>query len=159
VARGFVRILARGEITTVIVHARLSAIKGIKLHEWIIRFVFGGVVCVIAGLIAQRFGPVIGGFFLAFPAIFPASASLVEAHEEEHKARAGFNGTNRGRIVAAIDALGTAMGCIGLAGFAVVFWIWLPRTSTFVVFTLATLVWLTLSVGVWLLRKKRAVHR
>ena len=83
----------------------------------------------IAGLIAQRFGPVIGGFFLAFPAIFPASASLVEAHEEQHKARAGFNGTNRGRIVAAIDALGTVMGCIGLAGFALVFWIWLPRTG------------------------------
>ena len=86
-----------------IVHARLSAIKGIKPHEWIFRFVFGGAACVIAGLIAQRFGPVIGGFFLAFPAIFPASASLVEAHEEEHKARAGFNGTKRGRVVAAIS--------------------------------------------------------
>lgn len=142
-----------------IVHARLAAIKGIKLHEWILRFVFGGSVCVIAGLIAHRFGPVIGGFFLAFPAIFPASASLVEAHEKLHKARAGFNGTNRGRIVAAIDALGTAMGCIGLAGFAFVFWIWLPRTGLFVVFALATLVWLTLSVGVWLLRKKHFLRR
>jgi len=142
-----------------IVHARLSAIKGIKPHEWILRFVFGGAVCVIAGLIAQRFGPVIGGFFLALPAIFPASASLVEAHEKQHKARAGFDGTNRARIVAAIDALGTAMGCIGLAGFAFVFWIWLPRSKTFVVFALATLVWLTLSVGVWLLRKKHILRR
>ena len=97
----------------------------------------------IAGLIAQRFGPVIGGFFLAFPAIFPASASLVEAHEEEHKARAGFNGTKRGRVVAAIDALGTAMGCIGLAGFALVFWMWLPRAGVAQTFVLATLVWLT----------------
>ncbi len=153
-----VRILADREIAAVIVHARLSAIKGIKPHEWIIRFAFGGTVCVIAGLIAQRFGPVIGGFFLAFPAIFPASASLVEGHEEQHKARAGFDGTNRGRVVAAIDAHGTAMGCIGLAGFAFVFWIWLPRTSPFVVFTLATLVWLTVSVGVWLLRKKHILR-
>jgi hypothetical protein len=142
-----------------IVHARLSAIKGIKPHEWILRFVFGGTVCVIAGLIAQRFGPVIGGFFLAFPAIFPASASLVEAHEEQHMARAGFNGTNRGRVVAAIDALGTAMGCIGLAGFGFVFWVWLPRARLAQTFILATLVWLTLSVGVWLLRKKRVLHR
>jgi hypothetical protein len=142
-----------------IVHARLSAIKGIKLHEWIMRFVFGGIVCVIAGLIAQRFGPVIGGFFLAFPAIFPASASLVEAHEEQHKARAGFNGAKRGRIVAAIDALGTAMGCIGLAGFAFVVWIWLPRAGLAQTFILATLVWLTFAVGVWLLRKKRVLHR
>ena len=142
-----------------IVHARLDAIKGVKLHEWIIRFVFGGAVCVIAGLIAQRFGPVIGGFFLAFPAIFPASASLVEAHEEQHKARAGLNGTNRGRIVAAIDALGAAMGCVGLAGFAFVVWIWLPRASLPQTFILATLVWLTLSLGVWLLRKIRVLHR
>ena len=142
-----------------IIHARFAAIKGIKPHEWIIRFVFGGLVCVIAGLIAQRFGPVIGGFFLAFPAIFPAGASLVEAHEKQHKARAGFDGTNRGRIVAAIDALGAAMGCVGLAGFALIFWIWLPRASVIQTFILATLVWLTLSVGVWLLRKKRLLHR
>jgi hypothetical protein len=154
-----VHILARGEITDMIVNARLSAIKGIKLHEWIIRFAFGGVVCVLAGLIAERFGPIIGGFFLAFPAIFPASASLVEAHEEQHKARAGYNGTNRGRTVAAIDALGTAMGCIGLSGFAFVVWIWLPRAGLAQTFILATLAWLTLSTGVWLLRKKRILHR
>ena len=141
-----------------IVHARFSAIKGIKPHEWIIRFAFGGTVCVIAGLIAQRFGPVIGGLFLAFPAIFPASASLVETHERLHKARAGFDGTNRGRIVAAIDSRGTAMGCIGLAGFAFVFWIWLPRAGVIQTFVLATLVWLTLSVGLWLLHKKHILR-
>lgn len=142
-----------------IVNARFSAIKGIKLHEWVLRFVFGGVVCVLAGLIAQRFGPVIGGFFLAFPAIFPASASLVQSHEEQHKARAGFNGTNRGSIVAAIDALGTAMGCIGLAGFALIVWIWLPRAGLAQTLILGTLVWLTLSVGVWLLSKKHLLRR
>lgn len=142
-----------------IIHSRLAAIKGIKPHEWIIRFVFGGAVCVIAGLIAQKFGPVIGGFFLAFPAIFPASASLVEAHEKQHKARAGFDGSNRGRIVAAIDARGAAMGCIGLAGFAFIFWIWLPRTGMIQTFILATLVWLTLAVGVWLVYRRRLFRR
>ena len=137
-----------------LVGARLSAIKGIKAHEWIIRFVFGGAVCVAAGFIAMHYGPVVGGLFLAFPAIFPASASLVESHEKEHKARAGYDGTNRGRIVAAIDAYGAAMGCIALTAFAVVFWIWLPRTSVWVVFPLATLVWLTVAVGLWLLCKR-----
>ncbi len=138
-----------------LIGVRFSAIKRIKPHEWIIRFIFGGAVCVAAGLIAQHYGPVIGGLFLAFPAIFPAGASLVEAHERQHKARAGLDGTNRGRIVAAIDAYGAAIGCIGLAGFALVFWIWLPRSGAWVVFPLATLVWLTFSVGLWLLRKKR----
>ena len=32
----------------------------------------------IAGMIAKRYGAEIGGLFLAFPAIFPASASLIE---------------------------------------------------------------------------------
>jgi len=139
-----------------LIGARFSAIKGIKPHEWIFRFVFGGAVCVAAGLIAQHYGPVVGGLFLAFPAIFPASASLVEAHEKQHKARVGYDGTNRGRTVAAIDAYGAAMGCIALAAFALVFWIWLPRTSPWVVFPLATLVWLTVAVGLWLLRKRLA---
>ena len=138
-----------------LIGARFSAIKGIKLHEWMIRFVFGGAVCVAAGMIAQHYGPVLGGLFLAFPAIFPAGASLVEAHEKQHKARVGLDGTNRGRLIAAIDAYGATMGCVGLAGFALIFWLWLPRTSSWVVFPLATLVWLTLSVGLWLLRKKR----
>jgi len=40
-----------------VVHARFDAIKGIKPHEWIIRFVAGGAVCVIAGVIASACGP------------------------------------------------------------------------------------------------------
>src|SRR5215475_2477627 len=106
-----------------IVHARLAAIKGIRPHEWIIRFVFGGAVCVAAGLIADKYGPAVGGLFLAFPAIFPAGASLVEAHEKIHKRRVGADGTSRGRFIAGLDALGAALGCIGLAAFAIVFWI------------------------------------
>lgn len=129
--------------------------KGIKLHEAILRFAFGGVVCVAAGLIAKRFGPGIGGLFLAFPAIFPAGASLVEAHEKAHKARAGFDGTVRGRTVASIDAAGAAIGCIGLAGFATVFWLLLPHVGTTLVFVLASLAWIALSVSFWLLRKSR----
>lgn len=147
-----------------LVGARLSAIKGIKPHEWIIRFVFGGSVCVAAGLVAQYYGPEIGGLFLAFPAIFPAGASLVEAHEKEHKKRAGFDGTDRGRTVAAIDALGAAMGCIALAAFALVFWIWLPRFPIALVFALATFAWIACAIGSWLLwrairHRARSLHR
>ncbi len=137
-----------------VIHAKFAAIKGIKLHEWIIRFVAGGTICVIAGLIAGKYGPELGGLFLAFPAIFPAGASLVEAHEKEHKARIGHDGTMRGRQIAALDAFGAAMGCVGLAGFGLSFWLWAPRTSSTLALILATLVWLTLAVGCWLLRRK-----
>jgi hypothetical protein len=141
------------------VQARFSAIKGIKPHEWAVRFIFGGLCCVAAGLIANRFGPGIGGLFLAFPAIFPAGASLIEAHEEKHKARAGLDGTNRGRAVASVDAAGASIGCIGLAGFALVFWLCLPKLETWEVSVVATLVWLLLSTAFWFLRKSRPFFR
>lgn len=137
------------------IQARLESLKGIQPHEWLVRFFFGGAVCVMAGLVAKRFGPEIGGLFLAFPAILPAGASMVEAHEKKHKARVGMDGTNRGRVVAGLDAAGAALGCFGLAGFAVVCWICLPRMSADAAFGLATLAWLMIAVGMWLLRKSR----
>jgi hypothetical protein len=137
------------------VHAKLASLKGIALHEWAVRFFFGGAVCVAAGLIARRFGPGVGGLFMAFPAIFPAGASMVEAHEKKHKARAGFDGTNRGRTVAGVDAAGAVLGCIGLAGFALTCWVCLPRLSVAIAFPLAILVWIALSIAAWLLFKSR----
>lgn len=140
------------------VQARFAALKGIAPHEWAVRFVFGGFCCVAAGLIADHWGPAIGGLFMAFPAIFPAGASLVEAHEIKHKARAGFNGANRGRAVASVDAAGASIGSIGLAAFALVLWRCLPSLNTWVVCTLATAVWIVVSICFWLVRKSRFLH-
>jgi hypothetical protein len=140
------------------VQCRLEAIKGIKPHEWLLRFIFGGGVCVFAGLMAKWFGSEVGGLFLAFPAIFPAGASLVESHERAHKTRAGMDGTVRGRTVAGIEAAGAAIGCIGLAGFALLCWLLLPRLAPLVVFALAILAWLVLSGAFWWLRKSRLLR-
>src|SRR5579862_9859147 len=92
----------------------VSAAQKTKWHEYAVRFVLGGFITVAAGLIAKQFGPAIGGLFLAFPAIFPASATLVDRHEREKKARAGLNGSVRGILAAALDARGAMMGSIGL---------------------------------------------
>ena len=46
---------------------------------------------------------------MAFPAIFPASATLIEKHEKERKARAGIRNTLRGRQAAALDAPGAVL--------------------------------------------------
>jgi Protein of unknown function (DUF3147) len=75
------------------------------MHEHVVRFVLGGAVTVAAGLIARHWGPVVGGLFLAFPAIFPAGATLLEEHEVQKKAKIGCDGRRRGRD-AALDALG-----------------------------------------------------
>ena len=98
----------------------LAQVRRTKWHEYAVRFVFGGLITAAAGFIAHRYGPATGGLFLAFPAIFPASATLVEKHETQKKRCAGLNGVIRGRDAAALDAVGTALGCIGLAGFALV---------------------------------------
>jgi hypothetical protein len=78
---------------------------------------------VIAGLIAARFGPVIGGLFLAFPAIFPASATLIEKHVRKRKEKAGLRGARRRKEAAALDAAGAALGSFGLAAFGLVVWL------------------------------------
>ena len=64
-----------------------SALKETKGYEYLVRFGLGGITTVLAGVIADRFGPATGGLFLAFPAIFCASATLIEKHERERKQR------------------------------------------------------------------------
>jgi len=55
-----------------------AAVLKLKFHEHAIRFVFGGVVSVLASLVAREYGASLGGVFLAFPAILPASLTLVK---------------------------------------------------------------------------------
>lgn len=133
----------------------LSALKETKPQQYLVRFLLGGACTVIAGIIAARFGPVVGGLFLAFPAIFPAGASLIETHEIEKKRQIGANGKDRGRIAASIDATGAALGTIALATFAVVTWRFLPRANATLVITSATGTWVCVALSLWVLRRKR----
>ncbi len=60
---------------TLNVSVNLSALREAKWHQFALRFFFGGSISVLAGVIAEKYGPGVGGLFLAFPAIFPASAT------------------------------------------------------------------------------------
>src|ERR1700753_2395906 len=71
----------------------------------------------IAGVIADIWGPETGGLFLAFPAIFCASATLVETHERRKKRAHGVAGCRRGTDAAALESAGAALGSIGLSIF------------------------------------------
>lgn len=135
------------------IEAKLSARKSTKPHEYAIRFLFGGLVTVLAGVIAKHYGPGVGGLFLAFPAIFPATSTLLETHEKQKKQRAGFDGTNSGRKVAAVDAAGASMGAIGLLAFALIVWRSLPGHSSYLVLSIAAIAWFALSILLWALRK------
>src|SRR5580704_13865837 len=104
------------------VKLNLGALKEAKWHEYAIRFLLGGLITVATGLIAKNFGPAVGGLFLAFPAIFPATATLIATHEKERKRRVGLDGTRRGRDAAALESRGTALSTVGLSVFGIIVW-------------------------------------
>ncbi|MGB6540913.1 MAG: hypothetical protein WBF03_08565 [Xanthobacteraceae bacterium] len=135
-----------------IVKLNLAALSETRWYEYLIRFALGGAMTVVAGLIAARFGPVVGGLFLAFPAIFPASATLIEKHARERKEKAGLAGARRGKEAAALDAAGATLGSFGLATFAIVIWLIIERSPSLAL-VLASLVWLAVAMFAWMLRR------
>ena len=131
----------------------LSTLAQTQWHDYEVRFLFGGLITAVAGIIAKKFGPDIGGLFLAFPAIFPASATLIEKHEKEKKESLGLKGEARGRIAASIDAAGSSMGSIGLVVFALVVSQFISRGRAWIVLGGATVLWLGVSAAIWQIRK------
>jgi hypothetical protein len=154
VAWGSIRALVHLAEIAMQIKVNFSVIGQTRWHEYAIRFLFGGLITAVAGIIAKKFGPGIGGLFLAFPAIFPASATLIEKHEKQKKEEEGLQGTQRGREAASVDAAGSAMGSAGLLVFASIVWQFVPRYSTWIVLMGATVAWLTVSVLIWQLRKR-----
>lgn len=133
-----------------------SSLKQTHWYEYAVRFALGGLATVAAGLIGSYFGVSVGGLFLALPAIFCASATLIESHERRAKEKAGLSGDRRGQQAAALDAAGAGLGSIGLAAFASVFYV-VVSTTTIGAFVAAILAWATVSVSAWWLRRKLRV--
>jgi hypothetical protein len=125
-----------------------------KPSEYLTRFLFGGIVTVVATLIARHYGPIVGGLFLAFPGIFAPGLSMTETHAIERKAQGGANGTLFARAEASVEAAGASIGALGLAAFGLTLWIGLPAHSLTLVLPLAGAVWLAVSALLWWLRKR-----
>ncbi|MBV8436693.1 MAG: DUF3147 family protein [Silvibacterium sp.] len=136
-----------------IVGLETSSLESSRWREYAVRFLFGGLITAVTGLIAKKWGPGFAGLFLAFPAIFPAGATLIEKHEKQKKQKAGMDGTARGRAAASVDAAGAAMGSIGLMVFGVVVWRFLPDHASWAVLTVAGVAWMGVSVLLWWVRK------
>ena len=132
---------------------KASALRETKWHEYAVRFVFGGLVTAGAGLVSKHFGAAIGGLFLAFPSVFPATLTLIAKHERQQKARRGVSGTERGKLAAGVEAAGTAISSTGLLLFAMLVWFGAPRYSAPLVLIAATLAWMSASFFLWWVRK------
>lgn len=116
----------------------VGKLKDKKAWEFLVRFVFGGVVAACTGLVTHAWGAVVGGLFLGFPSILPASLTLVKQHE--------------GRAQAVEDARGGRLGSIGLIAFGAIVWGTAPVLSPVWVLVLATLGWLAVDLGLWVVR-------
>ena len=136
-----------------ILRLHLSALERGSTREHLIRFALGGLATVVAGVVADVWGPVVGGLFLAFPAIFCASATLIEKHERERKAEKGLRGEIRGRRAAALDASGAGLGAVALGAFGAVIWRFAPASATGSLL-LAAVAWLVVALALWRVRRK-----
>ncbi|WP_407158638.1 DUF3147 family protein [Bradyrhizobium sp. STM 3557] len=130
-----------------------SSLRESRWYEYLVRFALGGGATVFAGLVSRYYGASVGGLFLALPAIFCASATLIETHEIRRKREAGVASGRRGQNAAAVDAAGAALGALGLLAFAIVFALTV-KISIAGAFIGASLAWLVVSVAAWYVRRK-----
>jgi Protein of unknown function (DUF3147) len=126
-----------------LVQLNFSALARVKWSEVAVRFLFGGAITATAGILANRFGPYLGGLFLAFPAIFPASVTLLAKKQEQKESR------TRAKDASAVETRGTGSGAIGLVSFGLIVWLALQAGNSAVVLLLAALVWLCVAGVLW----------
>ena len=64
------RLLRTWAMRSMLIRIDLATLRKTHWHEYALRFVFGGLVTAGAVLVAERWGPGVGGLFLVFPAIW-----------------------------------------------------------------------------------------
>lgn len=122
------------------VRLELSRLKQIRGRDYLIRFLFGGTISVLAALIGHWINQRVGGIFTAFPAILLASLTLI--------------GRQEGREQAEADAQGGVLGAIALVFTALVLSLTLKPLAGISALLLALAVWLAWSVGLYFLSKR-----
>jgi hypothetical protein len=118
----------------------LSHLRKISWHDYAVRFAFGGLIAALAGFLGTQFGAAVGGLFLAFPAILPASLTLVKKHEGEE--------------AAGDDAAGAVAGSVGLIVFGALVWVLAASLPAWLVLVLAAMAWLVVGILSWLLAQR-----
>ncbi len=87
----------------------VRSLRSVRPREYAIRFLFGAGVALLAALVGQLVSLRAGGLFLAFPAILPATLTLIQQKE--------------GRRQAQDDDIGAIAGGVGLVVFALAGWL------------------------------------
>ena len=112
-----------------------GAIAKQKPSAYLTRFAFGAGISLAAGLIGMFFGPVVGGIFLGFPAILPASLTLIEKKD--------------GKQQAAIDSEGAILGALAMVVYSVLVVVMATKIGVVPTLALALLVWVVVAVALY----------
>lgn len=112
------------------------ALHGLPLGDLLVRFGFGMAISAVAGVVSAVVGSEPGGILLAFPAILPATLTLVEKEESERQAED-------------LD-VGSILGAVALVPFAAVVWQFMGSAAAPGVLVAATAAWLATAVLLYL---------
>ena len=118
----------------------LHALRSISVGDYVLRFAFGFVISVVAAIVAQLAGAKVGGLFLAFPAILPATLTLIERRE--------------GHAQAVSDVRWAALGAIGMIAYAVVM-VGLVKHAPVLALVCALVAWILVSVSLYSIVRSR----
>jgi hypothetical protein len=113
----------------------LAKLGALKPAELALRFGFGAGIALVAGFVGIRFGYRIGGLFLAFPAVLPASLTLLEKKD--------------GTAKADVDALGAILGSCAMLAFAAAIAIGLPLLGALVAVGAAAVLWSVVALALF----------
>jgi len=114
-----------------------GALRSVQPRDLAVRFAFGFGVSVVAGIATLAFGSRVGGLFLAFPAILPASLTLIQKKE--------------GRRQAEGNAVGAIIGAVALVAFALTAWTLFTHIPGAAVEAVALAAWFIVSILLYLL--------
>lgn len=106
-----------------------------SLKDYLVRFAFGAAISLAAGLVGLKFGAVAGGVFLGFPAILPASLTLIAKRD--------------GRTQAAIDSEGAILGAVALVAFATFVFVLVEHLGVAATLALALALWLLIAIALY----------
>ncbi len=114
-----------------------SKVKSHRFGDYAVRFAFGAAIALVAGLVGMALGPKAGGVLLGFPAILPASLTLIEKKE--------------GKEEASIDSVGAILGATAMIAFAVLVSLTVTMWGPVVSVVVALMAWLAVAVGLYFL--------
>jgi hypothetical protein len=114
----------------------VDRLRDIKVTELALRFAFGASASILASVAGLVFSPVVGGMFLAFPAILPATLTLLEKKDDTE--------------AAVHDVRGALLGSFGMIAFACVAAAAFTRWPAGIVLFGAAAAWLAVSMTLYL---------